>query len=648
MMAPELSPQQLVYAEANRLAKLGISVIPIAAGTKEPPVGFKWGRYATEIADASERYTWFIDQGHQLAVVPGTISGNLIPLDYDSPTGFESHAAQYPALRTYPRIRTGSGKTHVWVRSKTPTRKYVCTTPDGGKLEVRAGTHYTLCPPSLHPSGDHYRWEVEPWGGVPIIDLESIGLKVVTASEEQQREPISEGAPLTDAEKTHVLQLLAPHYVPYARHEVCLALAGWLAGHGVPELDAQTLVRTLALNHGDEDRVREYLRGVRDTYRKAREGIAVAGWARLNDRDDALISKTTAAQLDLLLRYRNPIFSFEPERKSGLPWLISVNDLLAEPDEPDVWLAEGIWRAATLGMIVGPPKTYKSFFAQELAVALATATPVFGVYSVPEPVTVIYVQEESARRYLRRRFGAILTGRQMHPGTLDNRLLTITNERFRLDDPSHLERLISEGVTPYGPKLILFDPLREMHWQDENKAESMMPILQALKNIRDTYNVGIGVIHHNNKNPLYTNPGESVRGSTAIWGAMDAGIFVSTTEVEGRVKVNIVQKEGGQVAPFFYELHDQDGGIAFDVIGLNETPKTVDDATIIRAVGRLGWATIAEVAESIGLSERRLRPRLIAIAGRGDVQSRASSGGKTGRPRVLYGPKGASQDDPDF
>jgi hypothetical protein len=144
---------------AERLARFGISVIPILPGTKRPAI--KWGAYATRIADVSERYEWFTVRGYQVAVVTGPVSGNLVILDYDGEHGFESHAEAYPPMLTYPRVRTGSGRVHIWLRTPEPTRKYVTTAPDRSRLEVRAGTHYCLCPPSVHPTGPSYRWEVQ-------------------------------------------------------------------------------------------------------------------------------------------------------------------------------------------------------------------------------------------------------------------------------------------------------------------------------------------------------------------------------------------------------------------------------------------------------------------------------------------------------
>ena len=297
-MAVTETQSDVVFDAANRLVKLGVSVIPIEPGTKEPPEGFRWGQFATRIADASERYEWFVEKGYQLAVVTGPVSGDLVILDFDSITGYPTFSREHPEIVSFPRVRTGSGKYHVWLRPTVPTRKYVTHGPDGGNLEIRAGTHYTLVPPSRHPDGGMYVWEVEPINDIPTIDLRKIGLRSKAIETVEPGDPIEEGKPLAPHEIDHIIEFIVPHYIPYSRHEICLALAGWLSGHGVPEADARTIVKRLAIDSGDTGRLKEFLRGVRTTYARSRQGIAVAGWSRLTSRDDPLISPSTGKQSD--------------------------------------------------------------------------------------------------------------------------------------------------------------------------------------------------------------------------------------------------------------------------------------------------------------------------------------------------------------
>lgn len=294
-----------MFEAAQQLAHLNISVIPIQRGSKRPASA--WGEFATRRSDQSERYAWFVEQSHQLAVVTGSVSDELVILDFDSDTGYESFAAEHPVIRSLPRIRTGSGKHHVWFRTPAPVRASVERSPDGGRVEVRAGKHYTLVPPSIHPdTGQAYVWEIEPFDGIPVVELATLGITQRPRSDAPAHEPLQPERALDERDIHLIVELVTPYYVPYSRHDLCLALAGWLAGRGVREDDAIDVVRQLARHAGDEGRLTEYRRGISDSYRKIRQGEPVAGWARLTDRSDPLVSPSVAKRLDLLISDHDP------------------------------------------------------------------------------------------------------------------------------------------------------------------------------------------------------------------------------------------------------------------------------------------------------------------------------------------------------
>lgn len=484
-----------MHETADRLAKLQISVVPIGARTKEPPPGFRWGDYATRIADASERWEWFAARGHQLAVVPGTVSGNLVPLDFDGPNGFESLAAEHPHIRAYPRVRTGSGKVHVWVRTRRPTRKYVTTAPDGSKIEVRAGAHYTVCPPSIHPCGEPYRWEVEPWGGIPTIDLEDIGLKTIDATEAEHGEPMTEGDPLTPDEREHIARLVAPHYVPNARHELCLALAGWLANLGVPEADAQAIVDVLAADHGDHGRRREFRRAVRDTYAKACKGVAVIGWARLVSEDDPLVSPAVAKQLDLLLRQREPTFTFEtpvPPRGAG----VTLAELQRMRFAPLKWVIDGMLPEGGL-LLCGKPKSKKSWLGLAISLAVAMRGLAFGSLKTING-RVLYLDLEGNQRRIQTRVGAIL-GSEAVPWPANFHLYT-TGEWPEGDDGF---RALEQWFVDFPDTvMVVVDVLQDFRppiKKGENPYDYDRNILKRVNALAERNHAVIILIHHTRK-----------------------------------------------------------------------------------------------------------------------------------------------------
>lgn len=67
---------------------------------------------------------------------------------------------------------------------------------------------------------------------------------------------------------------------------------------------------------------------------------------------------------------------------------------LGDPAAPLRWLLSELFLVGAAGILGGAPKTGKSFFALELAVAVASATPAAGRSVVPAPGPVLLCAAE--------------------------------------------------------------------------------------------------------------------------------------------------------------------------------------------------------------------------------------------------------------
>lgn len=157
-----------LLAEALRYRALGWSLIPLLPGTKRPAV--KWKRFARQRPRRRELERWFSREPRNVAVVLGKVSGGLAVRDFDVREGYYDWAADHADLaRQLPTARTPRGF-HVYFRchSGDPslTRQGIAKFADG-ELRVRH-CHVTL-PPSISAEGRQYRWEQDPFDGIPIV-----------------------------------------------------------------------------------------------------------------------------------------------------------------------------------------------------------------------------------------------------------------------------------------------------------------------------------------------------------------------------------------------------------------------------------------------------------------------------------------------
>jgi hypothetical protein len=135
------------------------SVIPVRNDKR--PVG-SWTAWQSRAMTPSEAKTAFLSHRVKgLAVVCGTVS-NLTVLD------FEQRSLEIPEVqailefaKTVPRTRSGGGGVHLFFASSGERNKPLEL--NGVHVgDVRGEGGYIVLPPSAHPSGNTYQWELEP------------------------------------------------------------------------------------------------------------------------------------------------------------------------------------------------------------------------------------------------------------------------------------------------------------------------------------------------------------------------------------------------------------------------------------------------------------------------------------------------------
>lgn len=178
--------------------RLGLSVIPVPRGEKRPVV--KWGAFASARPCQADWNAWWRETpGCNLAVVYSSSAApdgrQLVCVDTDTPKAESWVCAQRPLPPTA-TVTTAKGK-HRYYYAPIGLTHY-----QGAESmpEVRAGVHYSVLPPSVHPTGILYEWDdclsIEEAG---IADLPHWGVALMGELE-----------PVTDADAQRVEQKPVP------------------------------------------------------------------------------------------------------------------------------------------------------------------------------------------------------------------------------------------------------------------------------------------------------------------------------------------------------------------------------------------------------------------------------------------------------
>lgn len=307
----------------------GYSPIPIHSHDKKP-AGSAWTR-GVGTSDPDEVRRIFTEhaekQQENIGLLLGEPSNGLIDIDLDHPKTRRLKEYFLPPT-SMKSGRAGRPGSHYWYLAEPGTlqgyRKFTMPKKDDGKVgdvivEYRSTGGQSVIPPSVHPTGEYYRWEGQPWGGEDgpaVINGKVLQVQVAT---------LALCTVLLDGWPTQG-----------SRHEAYLALAGGLLWYGDREVhpfwekNVGVIIEALAEATMDEDgadsRKAEVLR---TTIQKIRDGRQTQGFGKLAE----IIGDKHVKQARILIA----------EVESAAGYVARSADLVPDPagnKDPDQALAE--------------------------------------------------------------------------------------------------------------------------------------------------------------------------------------------------------------------------------------------------------------------------------------------------------------------
>lgn len=207
-----------------------------------------------------------------------------------------------------------------------------------------------------------------------------------------------------------------------------------------------------------------------------------------------------------------------------------------EPPELDfIWPG---FLAGTVGALVAPGATGKSFFALEAAMSIACSVAGGDLVGLAPAHTgrVVYLAGEDPQPALVRRVHAI--GQHLNQSAreaiAENLMLEpIMGKRLNVMDEAHLRRVIDYSA---GARLIVLDTLSRIHSLDENSNGDMAHLVSVLEHIAATTGAAVLYLHHVNKGSArdgQTDQQQAARGASAlIDNARWCGYVAKMTEQE--------------------------------------------------------------------------------------------------------------------
>ena len=371
---------------AHRYASMGWRVIPIRPGEKRPGMD-RWVEVATTDHDKIEDW-WSRWSNFGVGVVTGSPS-HLFVVDVDehdpAMSGSETLAdleATYGPLPETVECHTGSGGRHLYFTAPVEIRN------DAGKrlgpgLDIRGEGGQVLAPPTIHPNGREYVWELEH-GPDDCGVAEAPGWLVRLLTAVPDEIPRIERVPHDGPERPGDRFAAAVTWPELLVADGATFLGRRNSPHGAYEMWARpgTDHASATLYYGGTDLLKVFSSNwpsltEGETY--TRFGYFVATHYRGDYQRAAaeLAAREEAEAIEALVR-DVPRMVEEPETVLDIPlapWLVDWPTAWECPIEATDWLLEPLIARGRGHALYAPAKTGKSLITLEAAAALATGRP---------------------------------------------------------------------------------------------------------------------------------------------------------------------------------------------------------------------------------------------------------------------------------
>lgn len=236
-----------------------------------------------------------------------------------------------------------------------------------------------------------------------------------------------------------------------------------------------------------------------------------------------------------------PDFGPEPDELAPKAGRYQVRglDFYLQERPPIPYQIQNLITAGSVNVWVGMFGSKKTWSAISACMAVAANLTWLGMEV--QQSTVLFIDEESGEDRLSRRMAMAYRGM-----LIDHNIpvYSVSLPQFNLLKKPQDQDAITGLILNLGAKFVVIDALADiMAGGDENAVKDTQPVFMALRKIAETTKAAIIVIHHTNKMGGY-------RGSTAIPGAIDTMLEISSTDDTNLITFKTLKMRDGEPLNF--------------------------------------------------------------------------------------------------
>lgn len=545
----------------------------------------KWPNANVGVATGKRSGIYVIDVDNKGSIDLG--GGTLIGSGDHSLRQKETEIGKLPVTRS---STTGSGGTHLMF--SYPDTDGATLGNRGGLLpsvDTRGDGGYIVAPPSMHQSGNRYRWN-DP--DQTMAEPSQSWLAFIANATGGDRSPLTPAEDFTiDAGN--------------GRHEWLFKVGAKLRGQN--GLDYVPLYGALMAYNSHH----------------CRPPISPTDIEHIVENCMKYEASVTMT-LDT---------SESPELLEGDDLAVLLFDFLQ--DEPEAFknLVHGLLHSGEAMILGGPPNVGKTWATMDMMLGISTGGYFANHFSCSQ-APVLFIDEEGSRRGDWERFQMLLAGRD-DPSSVGIPLYAKIDSGIRLDTPrghTALARLIER----YRPGVVVMDSLVRVHGGNESDNRAMANFFGVVKKLQTTYDLSVVFTHHIRKpaKDSQEDPMWMLRGASDIQGYPDSILIFMPGVDSSEVKViHTKMRNSEKLKTFHLHLKIEDDQKRAAIAYFEKEDETVENQSrnaimaFFRATPGIQH-TAEDIAGHTGLSVRTIIEHLQVLKAAQMVNSYKDTEGK--------------------
>jgi hypothetical protein len=540
----------------------------------------KWPNSNIGVATGKRSGIYVIDVDNKGSVDLG--GGTLIGSGDHSLRQKQTEIGKLPDTRS---STTGSGGTHLIFQYPEDPSDTTSLGNRGGLLpsvDTRGDGGYIVAPPSLHVSGNRYRWN-DP--DQPITPPSEAWLTFIATAT---------GGDLSPLNPTEDFVLHAGE----GRHEWLFRAGAKLRGvNGLDKVPLYGALMAMNNQHCRPPVTPKDIEHIVDNCMKYEANVVM--------------------QLDT---------SDAPTLLEGDDLAVLLFDFLMEEPEAFKPLVHKLLHGGEAMILGGPPNVGKTWATMDMMLGIATGGYFANHFSCHQ-APVLFIDEEGSRRGDWERFQMLLAGRDDLSAS-GIPLFAKIDAGVRLDtDKGHAQ--LARLIERYRPGAIFLDSLVRVHGGNESDNRAMANFFGVIKKLQTTYGCAVVFTHHIRKpsKDSQEDPMWMLRGASDIQGYPDSILIFLPGADSSQVKVvHTKMRNSEKLRSFGLYLKIEDEQKQASIAYFEEDeggPENSSRQSILNALrSRSGEQMQAEeIAAVVGLAVRTVIEHLQVLAAAGQVRS---------------------------